>query len=270
LQESTLIDTRQDSLYQVVFEDNRGRSAISLEEYLIGILATTIDIEYEEETLKAQAVLLRSTLLYEMNKENVMQISAEQFDYTYMTEMSWKKIWKEKYGTYYEKCQRAVNETEGITLSYKGENIPGTFCAVSAGATRAGEEEQYPYLKGVLCSKSVESADYLNLYHFPKDTWETIEVIASDERGYVTQIEVDGREMSGEDFRKQYNLASACMKILKGENYLIETRGKGHGFGMDQYYANCLALEGEDVDYMEILQYFYENISFEKTASYKN
>jgi hypothetical protein len=39
---------------------------------------------------------------------------------------------------------------------------------------------------------------------------------------------------------------------------------------MDQYYANCLALEGEDVDYMEILQYFYENISFEKTASYKN
>lgn len=270
LQEKTLIDTRQDSLYQVVFEDNRGKNNISLEEYLVGILATTIEIEYEPETLKAQAVLLRSTLLYEMNREGVMKIDAGQFDYTYMTEMSWKKVWKEKYGTYYEKCQKAVNETEGITLSYQGKIIPGTFCAISAGQTRNGEKSQYPYLKSVSCSKSVEAADYLNLHNFSKNTWDSIEIVETDENGYVNLLRVNGTIVKGEEFRKEYGLESTCMKILEGEDYVIETRGKGHGLGMDQYYANCLALEDEDVDYMEILNYFYQNISFEKTASYKN
>lgn len=270
LQEKTLIDTTQNSLYQVVFEDNRGRSVISLEEYLVGILPTTIDINYELETLKAQAVLLRSTLLYEMNKEGVRQIDSGKFHYTYMTEGAWKKIWKENYGTNYEKCMRAVNETEGITLSYKGENIPGTFCAISAGKTRKDKSRQYPYLKSVQCSKSVEASDYLQLYNFPINQWESLEIIEKDENGYANIVEADGKKMSGEAFRIEYGLASSCMKILKGKEYVIETRGKGHGLGMDQYYANCLAKEGEDVDYMEILNYFYQNISFEKTASYKN
>lgn len=270
LEEQTLIDTRKDSLYQVVFEDSRGRNSISLEEYLVGILATTIDIHYEPETLKAQAVLLRSTLLYEMNKEGVMQIGAEKFDYTYMTEMSWKRAWGSDYGEYYQKCQRAVSETEGITLSYQGKIIPGTFCAISAGGTRVVDETAYPYLKPAACPKSVEAPQYLGVCGFPITTWESVTILETDENGYVLALEVDGRQMSGEEFRKEYGLASACMNIMKGTEYVIETRGKGHGLGMDQYYANCLAMEGEDVDYMEILTYFYQNISFEKTASYKN
>ena len=257
------------SIYYVICEDNRGKSYIGLEEYLTGILATTIDVNYEIETLKAQAVLLRSTILYEMNKKGVSEMEEEAFGFTYLNDIAWKKVWGSDFGANMEKCKKAVQETEGIIICYKGENIPGTFCAISASGTRKGEGEGYPYLAAVECPKSVEAKDYLNLYTFAKSTWGSIEITKTDESGYVTELCVNGETVSGEAFKEEYDLASTCMSIHSGSEYVIETRGRGHGFGMDQYYANCLECEGEKNDYMEILNFFYENISFERTASYK-
>ena len=45
-----------------------GDYKMAMEEYLIGMMAATIPVEYEMETLKAQAILLRSFCLDVFNK----------------------------------------------------------------------------------------------------------------------------------------------------------------------------------------------------------
>ena len=47
-----------------------GTQRIPLEEYLVGMLAATIPAEYETDTLKAQAIILRSFCMNQMEKEN--------------------------------------------------------------------------------------------------------------------------------------------------------------------------------------------------------
>lgn len=259
-----------ESLYWVTIVDKRGKSRIGLETYLWGILGSTIDAGYELETLKAQAVLLRSSFYYEMEKQKETEIDSKKMGFVYRTEESWKKVWGAAFTEYNEKCRRAVKETEGLVLAYEGKNIPGAFCGVSAGETRKSNVEEYAYLRGVKCPNSMEAENYLQMKSFPAETWESLEIIETDENGYALTLLVNGEIMRAENFKEKYQLASTNLTIHRGEDYTLETRGVGHGWGMDQYYANTLILKGEKKDYMELISFFYQNITFEKTASYKS
>ena len=258
----------KNSLYHISMKDSRGSSELGLEEYLIGILPSTIDMSYEPEVLKAQAILLRSLFLYEMDEKAVVTLAAENYPYTYIPENDWQQIGTDQGDEVCKKAVEAVRQTEGIVMCTDGRIIPGTFCAVSAGGTRSDASGHHPWLKSVDCQESVEAENYLHVYHFPPDTWKDVKVLETDQRGYAVTVEADGEKMSGEAFRQQNGLESAWIRIHQGEDYLVETHGSGHGMGMDQYYANCLVKEGKKADYREILAYFYKNPTFEKITMY--
>ena len=60
--------------------------------------------------------------------------------------------------------------------------------------------------------------------------------------GYVLKIRVGDKEMSGEEFRNKYHLASSCFTLQPYNGKLrVTTRGAGHGIGMSQYTANEMA-----------------------------
>jgi len=277
------VQIKRESLYWVEQKDVRGTSKIALEEYLVGSLASTIPVEYEKEALKAQAILLRSTVLYKMqtnaenqtntdnqtNTGNRAMLDEEQAD-LYRTNQEWKQVWGEDFYENYEKCRQAVSETEGMVLMYEGNPIPGTYTAISTGKTRNLSEESFPYLKSANCPESMEAADYLQVHTFDQSTWDTLEIVEKDENGYVLVVKVDGKEMTGERFRQEYHLPSSGFRIHTDGAYIIETKGKGHGMGMDQYYANYMAKNNDSIDYVDIISYFYENVTYEKIASYKN
>ena len=86
-----------------------------------------------------------------------------------------------------------------------------------------------------------------------------ISIISRDKTNRVEKISVNGKIYTGVEFRHALTLRSTDFEITKNnDNYIITTKGYGHGVGMSQYGANGMA--NENYKYDEILKYYYQNI----------
>ena len=258
--------------YIVYNKTAAGTEMIPLETYLAGRLPATIDMGYEMEALKAQAVVLRTELMKQ----------AEDGGKCIYVESGTVKMSEEEY----EKSREAVASTRGMFLMYGGEILTAPYFAVSAGATRNGNEvfgsEEYAYLKSVMCDRDFTSAQYTGSVRVSKYTfWNRLgEFIPDmqyeegekaeeqlhlerDRAGYVTEVSFNGQYLSGEVFRDAFSLNSSCFEIEEeGDTVVIKTKGVGHGLGLSQYGANEAAKRGSD--YIDILNYFFSDTVIEK------
>lgn len=267
--------------YKVTVHENAGVATIPLDEYIRGILATVIPIDYEEEALKAQAVILRTELIrgYMESSQRNKVIDAENLSYTYLNDPSLKQLWKEEFVEKNNKLKQSVEETEGMTITYGGIPITAPFFAVSCGRTRNGEEVlgsmEYPYLVSAEAQKDILAQQYTSQILIPGSQFadklqtsqdmkaEDIHIISRDSQGYVLEVEVEGQKMIGEDFRKQLGLKSANFTVEQlGSSVCFTTSGIGHGLGFSQYGANEMAKEGKS--FLEILPYYYTGVQIEK------
>lgn len=267
----------------VKIEEDGNVEEIDRERYLVGVLAAQIPINYEMETIKAQAVIARTFFIkHEMAGTTIQKHDAEQ---EYMTTAEMKELWGiSQFQRNYQKLSRAVEETAGEMITYQGSPIEPSFHAVSAGATRNGAEvfgsDTYPYLISKTNEKDMQAPNYVTIRTFERAQVEDIirqnygdaaaasigdsllasfEILEQDSAGYITKIKAVGQTVGGEQFRKQFSLPSAFfeMEELDG-NLRIVCKGLGHGFGMSLYGANELAKEGKS--YQDILHYYFENI----------
>lgn len=254
-------DTTVDTTYVKVKKDDT-ELELPLEEYCIGRMAKEIPADYEEEALKAQAVIVR-TSVYKSIKEGGTQVVLED---DFWTEEEMRQQWGSSYSGHYRKMQNAWNDTEGQVVMY-GENLANTpFTRLTNGNTRDGKEvlgsEDSPYLKIKDCPLDIEAAEQIQTVTV--DDMDA-EVTAMDTAGYVTSVRVGQETVNGEEFRQTYGLASSCFILQKYDGKLrITTRGVGHGLGLSQYTANEMAKEGKDVS--EILQYFFEGTEIKEVA----
>lgn len=241
---------------------NKQDTQLPLEEYCIGRMAREIPADYEEEAMKAQAVLVRTSVLKSM-KDNGTGTPLEE---DYWTEEEMKEQWGGSYASYFRKMKEAWENTEGQVLMY-GENLANTpFTRLTNGNTRDGKEvlgsEDYPYLKIKDCPLDIEAKDQIQTV-----TMEDMdaEVTGTDTAGYVTSVRVGQETVNGEEFRQTYDLASSCFILQKYDGKLrVTTRGVGHGLGLSQYTANEMAKEGKTWE--EILQYFFEGTELKEVA----
>lgn len=249
---------------------------IPLEEYLVYKLEAVMPEDYEKETLKAQAVLLRTEVVQVLKEEGGerLQVSGGGLDKWYGVD----KAAQEKLKPYIE----AVEETDGLYLSYQGEPIQASYFKLSNGRTRnAGEvweSEKCPYLAGIDCVQDKAAQDYSSVISVAKanylykvkpyieqgysteDIWEGMQ-LAYDDTGYVTYVSfaAAGNEIGkidGETFRHMFDLPSASFEVNQEKTQItFHVTGIGHGFGMSQYGANCKALNGATYD--QILKEFF-------------
>lgn len=210
---------------------------------LPGILSTTIPGGYEDEALKAQAVILRTMILG--SGETDVEKAAGKLKLTV------RKEWDAAY-------ENAVECTEGEVLFYENELARPAYHALSTGRTRSSAEatgEELPYLEAVDSAWDKECSYYENLT--PEESGKEITIMDRDSSGYVQKVRYGEEEITGEEFRKRLSLPSADFSV--SEKYgkrAILTRGVGHGLGMSQYGANEIAKEG--YDYRRILQYYFK------------
>lgn len=271
-----------DKQYEIILSGDWGTRTLSMEEYLIQKLALVMPQEengfsYEEEALKAQAVLLR-TEVYKIISCN----SQKDFKETKImlqddiTDFGTTEGIDAEHKTGY---QAAVHETDGIILAYQGEPVQAAYFAVSNGQTReAGQiwsNANYPYLKTVECTQDILAENYQSQVCVDREkfyqlageafgidseeqiVWGELE-ITTDAVGYVTGVRMNESECGGEAFRYIFGLNSACFTIeWKETEVIFHVKGVGHGFGMSQYDANRRAADGERFD--EILKnYFFQ------------
>ena len=219
-----------------------------LDTYCIGVLSQEVIEDYEDEMLKAQAVIVRTTVHKEM-QENGKKIDSEKA-YEMKNEIS---------ADWYRRLKEIWDETEGQVLMYEDELALTPFHYLSSGATRDGKKvlgsDAYPYLESVSCPKDVESEEQINSFLIPV---KKADIKEKDKSGYVTVVQVGEELVTGEQFRSAYGLASSCFTFQKAEEKTrVITKGIGHGLGLSQYTANEMAKEGKT--YEEILFYFFKD-----------
>lgn len=238
----------------VRIEQDKTVTVIPVEEYMVGAMAAVIDPEYEIECQKALAILIRGNLEGKRRGEEMLIASDEPyFDFSVR-----RRLYGSSQRAYEEKLKEAVYATTGLIAVSGNHILEGNYHAVSAGVTKEGADSD-----SVFCDKSMEAADFFSQNELKKEEWGTITVLQKDAGGYVDEINVNGTVVSGEYFREQMGLPSANLDIEETpEAYVITTRGKGHGLGMDLYYANELAKQG--FTYNQILDYFFKDFILKK------
>lgn len=236
---------------------------ISLNEYGIGILAKEIEADAGEEALKAQAVLIRTSIYKSIQDDGSSTVLTKEYWTRSQMETNWGA---EHYGEYYKKLKSAWEETDGQVLMYDGKLALTPYHRLSNGRTRSGNEvfgsEEYPYLQIKDCPEDVEAKEAMTVTMIQGSD---MEVTQMDGAGYVTEVRCGSEYVNGEEFRSTYHLASACFTLQEYDGQIrVTAKGIGHGLGMSQYTAKKMAEEGKD--YEEILQYFFTDVSLEEVT----
>ncbi len=226
-----------------------------LKQHCISVLAKEVSFDYEEEMLKTQAILVRTTV-YQQVQEQGKEFT-EQKDFGKIDDID---------RTWYKKLEKIWDSTEGQVILFQGELALVPFHQVSNGKTRDGQEvlgsEEYAYLKIKECPKDVEADRQMESRFIEV---KNAKVLKYDSAGYVLDVQVGEETVNGENFRETYGLSSSCFELQEfQENTRAITKGVGHGLGLSQYTANEMAKEGKT--YKQILEYFFEGIEIQEVA----
>ena len=262
-------------------EEADGVTEIRWTDYLAGILAEEISEDCEPETLKAQAVLIR-TQIYRTLEDSEDKTLTE----SYLSRDEMEDKWgAENYGEYYEKYIRAVEETDDTVVMYGDAYAWTPFHQSSNGMTRSAAEvlgsNDYPYIAVRECPLDKEADDEIQTFAFPyteiqslcRDflvaeededkaaqgyTYDDFEVRSCDSAGYVSELRIGNTICTGDQFRDALSLPSSAFSFSEedDDNIKITTTGKGHGLGMSIWTADQMAKKGKTFE--EILAFFFE------------
>lgn len=246
---------------------------ITLEEYIIGVVACEMPATFHMETLKAQAVASRTYALKKMNENNIYDLENSINNQCYNDEKELKQKWKNNYKKYYNKIKEAVMLTKNQYITYNDEIIIAFYFAMSNGYTEDSQlvfSETKPYLKSVESQWETNRKDFVETKIFTEEELlqklklknkkiNNIKILSRTKTNRVEKLKVNTKIFKGTKFRMLLNLRSTDFDISKNKNNIkIKTKGYGHGVGMSQYGADGLADEGKN--YVDILKYYYKDI----------
>lgn len=255
-------------------------------EFLIGTLAAEMYPTYHPEALKAQAVAAYTYYCY---RREAARKGGEAADFSDVpstfpdlyTVEGMQARWGNHFEEYYQKLSDAVDAVYGETIRHNGEIIMAVYHAMSATATETAGViwgKDLPYLKSVkspgdTAAESYRSTVTVSVPDFAAAV-ETLEVTLTGEAaewvdiagithsasGTVTAVTVGDRVLTGRQLRTLFNLRSAVFNLTfePTVGFTFAVQGYGHGVGMSQYGANCLAEQGKT--YREILSYYYADV----------
>ncbi len=263
---------------------------IELDEYLYGVVSAEMPASFEEEALKAQAVVARTYTIYKIVNNDGKHKNADICDdstccQAWISKEDRLEKWKkEERETNWNKIVNCVNSTQGKIITYNGKPINAFFHSNSGGETEAPIDvwggSGYPYLKSVATSGEDAYSQYSSEVTFTKKEFEEkIKEIHSDfkinyeeddcikieeytDGNRVKKIKIGNLELSGVEVRNILGLRSANFKFeIINDEIRFEVIGYGHGVGMSQTGADSMAKEGSN--YEDIIHHFYTDVKIE-------
>ena len=253
---------------------------VPLEEYIVGVLAGEMPIDFELEALKSQAVASRSYVLKRMeyNMDNEYDVVDSVLNQVYLDDDYLKETWGNNYTIKINKLRTAVNETYNEYMEYDGEIIDALFFSTSNGYTEDSHlvfNLELPYLKSVESSWDQEvSSAFSSKYTYSlqefyeklgleyKDKLE-VEILERSSTNRVLKLKINGQEFEGTTLYNKLGLRSTDFEITQvGSNVVFDMKGYGHGVGMSQYGALGMAKQGYTYD--EILKHYYTGVTIKK------
>lgn len=284
------------STVTVLLQETGKRVVISETEYVCGAVACEMPLTYEDESLKAQAVIALTLLRRKQLCEGTDVSSSDSLTALcdipenaqgYLTPAQRMAQWGQAYPQNEARLQRLAASVTGEYLACNGQPVLAAYHAISCGTTEAAVnvwDGDFAYLVPVSSLSDMTSEEYHSSKVFSTDEFHTIckeklgilpdadsqTPIGDCTRsasGYVTDCEIYGFHVNGQTIRNAFGLRSACFTLKYADGrFCFSVRGWGHGVGMSQYGANEMAKQG--ADYREILTYYYPGVSVVKKEDF--
>lgn len=252
---------------------------VPLEEYVVGVVAGEMPVDFEIEALKAQAVASRSYVMKQIekniNKEyDVVDTVTNQ---VYLDNDHLMAVWNNLYVNNINKIKEAVLETKGQYLSYNNKVAEALFFSTSPGITENSEEifvSKEPYLRSVsskwdeispLYSTTITYtlSEFYSILNIKYENNLNVEITQKTSTGRIKKIKINNNEFTANYICSKLSLNSTYFEIIQdGSKVIIKNKGYGHGVGMSQYGAEGMAREGYTYD--QILKYYYKDIEIKK------
>lgn len=244
---------------------------------------------FEEEALKAQAIVARTYTLYKIqnsggkHKENNADIcDSASCCQAWITKEDRLSKWnEEERESNWNKIVNAVNNTQGKIITYDGKVINAFFHSNSGGKTESPVNvwggSNYPYLQAVQTDGEDAYSQYKSEVTLSKDDFvekikeehkdfeidfakeDCIKIKEYTEGDRVKTIQIGNLELTGVEVRNIFSLRSANFKFsIDGNNIKFDVIGYGHGVGMSQTGADSLAKQGKNCE--EIIKHYYTGV----------
>lgn len=272
--------------FYVLREETGEVIKMSEEEYVIGAVMAEMPADYPVEALKAQAAAAH-TYAVRRREEQLSSPSSElcgayisddpQKYQGFLSEDEAKKLYGSGYTEAYRKISEAVSAVSDRVIICGGEPIVAAFHAISPGKTESAENvwgSSVSYLMPVDSSFDEAATDFSESFTFtaaevrgrlvaeypekavPNDILSEISASEVSPSGTVLTVSAGDLTINGSDMRRIFSLPSAAFELSSdSEELTIVTKGYGHGVGMSQYGAKCLAEQG--YTYEDIIKYYY-------------
>jgi stage II sporulation protein D len=248
---------------------------IGLEDYIQGVLYHEASHYWPDEVLKAQAIICRTYALYQTqeNKSKDYDVTSDIYSQVYGGRTS------ERY-----RLNRAVQQTTGLVLTYKGNLFPAFYHACCGGHTEDATvvwNLDLPPLKGLVCPFCKDSPhfNWHNILALDEISAKLrkallgsgakikdIQIVGRNNSGRVAAIKLiyaaNSAEILAKDFR---NIIGP--NLIKSTNFsvsvedgqaIFEGLGWGHGVGFCQWGGYFMAKNGSS--YEQILKYYYPGV----------
>ena len=247
---------------------------LDIEDYLMGVLPYEMDPSWPLEALKAQAVVARTYAYTQLDK-----YEDEGYDLTDDT----RSQMFGSLGQVPARVRKAVNETAGQVLGYKGRILDVYYHSCSGGHTADeaeiwGGAEPPPPLRGVRDPYSRKCPDYDWTAYVPlSKVIEAIEpgnLIAGPLQSlrighrywdgyvenFVADVDGDPLRIAANNFRRRIGAALLKSDLIYRVKVLqdaveFEGHGLGHGVGLSQWGARKQAKLGRS--YQRILKFYF-------------
>ena len=268
---------------------------LDIDEYLKGVVPSEMPPSYDIEALKAQAVVAR-TYTYEKMKRKGHKDCDVCDNYAccqaYYNKEKILEIWKERgfdektRNNYWNKVEEAVNSTNNVVITYKGEYIKAYFHANSGGKTEASTEiwgkenlpylvpveslgeENHKYYKSEVKLTISELEEKLNKGSDRKcsidvNKEDSIEILGHTVSGRVSNVKIGNNIYEATSLRTSLGLKSTNFTIERDENIVVfKVTGYGHGLGLSQTGSNYYASKGWTFD--KIIEHYYTGVDITK------
>ena len=267
----TVYDTANDAL-----------SEMDIETYVEGVVAGEMKNDWPLEALKAQAILARTfTLKFCQDKKSHYKGADISTDVTEAQAYDARSV--------NDRVRRAVRETRGMAMAYRGDYPYAWFHAHAGGMTELPtvsldfEDEDPEYLKPAASGESDQAPESIQNWKavFTEEevikacsdaglkirTLDSLEPGEKGESGRLKTLLVNGESVSAPTFRIRIGanrLKSTLVDdiSLEGGMVTFTGRGFGHGVGMSQWGAYAMAESGGTAE--DIIRHYFQDISIVK------
>lgn len=268
---------------KLLHNDTNKVEELELDDYLLGVVSSEMPASFEQEALKAQAVVARTYTIYKITEgnkhENAHICDDSKCCQAWISKEDRLNKWDEKdRNLNWSKIEEAVNSTKGKIITYDGKAINAFFHSNSGGvtdtATAVWGGMNYPYLQAVQTSGEDSYKQYSSEVEITKNEFvskikehhsdfiidfndaNSIEILDYTDGERIKTIKIGNLNLTGTEVRTIFGLKSAKFQIdIKGENIKFSVIGYGHGVGMSQTGADSMANQGSD--YEEIIKHYY-------------